>query len=120
MTAALRAERNIMTAYLYLFGAIAAEVFATTMIKFADGFTRLAPTIACVLGYILCYFLFGRAVARMNLAAAYAIWCGVGIIATSLTSRLLFGERISAAGYLGMALIFAGCLILNLYGTRAS
>ncbi len=107
-----------MTSYLFLFGAIAAEVFATTMIKFADGFTKLLPTILCAAGYILCYALFGKAVEKINLAAAYAIWCGIGIIATSFTSFFLFHERISPAGYLGMALIMAGCLLLNLAGTR--
>lgn len=104
--------------YVFLFGAIAAEVFATTMIKFADGFSKALPTVLCVAGYVLCYYLFGRAVEKINLAAAYAIWCGFGIIATSFTSFFLFHEHITPAGYLGMALIMAGCLLLNLAGTR--
>ncbi|MGN1023014.1 MAG: DMT family transporter [Lachnospiraceae bacterium] len=104
--------------YVFLFGAIAAEVFATTMIKFADGFTKVLPTVLCVVGYVFCYYLFGKAVEKINLAAAYAIWCGIGIIATSIISFFLFHEHITQAGYLGMALIMAGCLLLNLAGTH--
>lgn len=103
--------------YVCLFGAIAAEVFATTMLKYAEGFTKLLPTVLCIAGYVLCYALFGKAVTKINLAAAYATWCGLGIVATSITSRLIFGERISAAGYIGMALIMGGCLLLNLCGS---
>ena len=64
-------------AYVLLFSAIAAEVFATTMLKFAAGFTRLVPSVLCVAGYIVCYFCFGKAVQKINLAIAYALWCGM-------------------------------------------
>ena len=85
----------------------------------ADGFSKLLPSVLCVAGYILCYAFFGKAVQRINLAVAYAIWCGVGIIATSFTSYLIFHEHLSVAGYLGMILIGAGCILLNLFGSGA-
>jgi small multidrug resistance pump len=113
----MRKEKSM--AYVLLFSAIAAEVFATTMLKFAAGFTRLVPSVLCVAGYIVCYFCFGKAVQKINLAIAYALWCGIGIIATAVTSYFLFHERVSAAGYVGMALIGAGCVIMNVFGSVA-
>ncbi|MEE8885362.1 MAG: multidrug efflux SMR transporter [Eubacteriales bacterium] len=106
--------------YFLLFLAIASEVFATTMLKYADGFTKIIPSALCVIGYIFCYFCFGKAVQKINLAVAYAIWCGVGIIATAFTSYFLFHEKISAVGYLGMALIGLGCVLMNVFGGVSS
>jgi small multidrug resistance pump len=41
--------------YLILLGAIAAEVFATSMLKVTDGFSRLWPTVACLGGYVVSF-----------------------------------------------------------------
>lgn len=105
--------------YVLLFLAIAAEVFATTMLKYADGFSRLLPSVLCVAGYVVCYLCFGKAVQKINLAVVYAVWCGVGIIATAVTSYFLFHERVSAIGYVGMALIGVGCVLMNMFGSTA-
>ena len=106
--------------YILLFSAIAAEVFATTMLKLAGGFSRLIPSILCGAGYVVCYLCFGKAVQKINLAVAYAVWCGVGIIATAFTSYFLFHEKVSVIGYAGMALIGVGCVLTNLFGSTAA
>ncbi len=33
-------------------------------------------------------------------------------------SRVLFGERVSPVGNVGMALILVGCIVMNLFGSR--
>ena len=40
-----------MNPYIYLGGAILAEVIGTTLMKFSEGFTRLWPSV----GTIICY-----------------------------------------------------------------
>ena len=42
-------------AYLFLFCAIFAEVLATSLLKSTEGFTRLWPTLACVVGYTVSF-----------------------------------------------------------------
>ena len=103
--------------YLLLAGAIACEVFATTMMKMSSGFTVLAPSAACVGGYIACYIFLSRALLHIDLSIAYAVWCGVGIIATSVIALLLFGEQLSAPTVLGIALILVGTVLVNLCGS---
>ena len=103
--------------YVFLALAIGAEIAATTLIKYSEGFTKLWPSVGCILAYIICYGAFSRAVMRMNLGAAYATWCGVGIVATSLISVLVFKERLSSPGMIGVVLIIAGCILLNLFGS---
>lgn len=103
--------------YALLFGAIGAEVFATTMLRASEGFSKILPSVLCVIGYIVCYVFFGHALKYLNLAIAYALWCGIGIVATSFFSYFLFHERISLVGYAGIGLIMAGCILVNLKGT---
>ena len=103
--------------YVFLALAIGAEIAATTLMKYSEGFTKLWPSVGCILAYIICYGAFSRAVMRMNLGVAYATWCGVGIVATSLISVLVFKERLSVPGMIGVVLIIAGCILLNLFGS---
>jgi small multidrug resistance pump len=46
---------------------------------------------------------------------AYAIWSGAGIVLVSLAGWVLFGQKIDLAGWIGIALILAGVLVLNLF-----
>ena len=106
--------------YIVLALAIGAEIGATMFLKMSEGFSKLVPSLACVVSYVLCYFCFSKAVLKINLGTAYATWCGVGIVATTVISVLVFQEKITMAGVAGVVMILAGCVILNLFGTRIS
>lgn len=101
--------------YLFLAFAIALELVATTVLKYTEGFTKLLPTLLCVVLYVACYFCLSRALLKMNLGVAYATWCGVGMVVTTLVSVFLFKQGISAVGVIGIVLIVIGCVILNLF-----
>ena len=103
-------------AYVFLALAICAEITATTLLKYSEGYTRLLPTVLSLLAYLVCHVSFSRAVTHVNLGIAYAIWCGVGIIVTAAISRLVFGENISPAGTVGIIFIVIGCIFMNLFG----
>ena len=50
---------------------------------------------------------------------AYAIWSGLGIVLISIAAYFIHGQKIDAMGLLGMALIIAGVVVLNLFSTSA-
>lgn len=102
--------------YLYLAAAIALELTGTICLKYSAGFTRLLPSAATLAAYGTCFYLFSKSLLYINLSIAYAIWCAIGIVAASLISALLFHESLPAPAYLGIALIVAGVVILNLFG----
>lgn len=77
--------------YVFLALAICAEITATTLLKSSEGYTRLLPTVFSLLAYLSCHCSF---------------------------SRVLFGERVSPVGNVGMALILVGCIVMNLFGSR--
>ena len=113
----MREEGSFVMHSLLLGGAIAREIFATTQLKLSEGFTKLGPSVLSLLGYGVCFFLFSKALNRLDLGIAYATWSAVGIVATSVIAALAFGQKLTTAGMVGMALIVAGVLVVNLFGS---
>ena len=79
--------------YVLLGTAIVLEIIATTLLKSSEGFTKLLPAVFCILFYILCFFIFSKALNSINLGVAYATWCAGGIVATAVISAAVFGEE---------------------------
>lgn len=105
----------ITTAYAYLGAAIVAEVIATSALKASDGFSRLWPSLVTVLGYGLAFYCLSHTLKNISTGVAYAIWSGVGIVLISLVGWLWFDQRLDAPALLGLALIVAGVLVINLF-----
>lgn len=106
-----------MIAYILLGSAILLELIGTTLLKYSSGFTKLYPTLGCLIAYFLCFFLFSKALNSINLGAAYATWSAVGIVVSAIISALLFGEKLNTVGIISLILIITGCVLLNLFGT---
>lgn len=103
--------------YVLLGAAIVLEIIATTLLKMSEGFTKLLPAAGCVVLYILCYFVFSKALLKIDLGVAYATWCAGGIVATTIISAVVFGQKMNAVGTVSIVLIIVGCVLLNLFGT---
>ncbi|MFG3660712.1 DMT family transporter [Streptomyces sp. NPDC047706] len=102
--------------FLLLAGAIAAEVAATTAMKYSHGFTRLGPSLITALGYVVAFALLAQTLKTVSVGTAYAIWAGVGTAAIAVIGMLFLGEGMSVAKAAGIALIVAGVVVLNLGG----
>ena len=105
-----------MTApYLHLLVAIVAEVVATSFLKHSDGLSRPGPTAAVVVGYAVAFYFLALALRTVPVGMAYAIWSGAGIVLVSLAGWVLFRQAIDAAGLLGIGLILAGVVVMNVF-----
>lgn len=76
-----------MNAYVFLGGAIALEVAATTAMKSSDGFTKLVPSVICAIGYCISFYLLSQTLKTVPTGIAYAIWSEPGLF----SSQLLLG-----------------------------
>jgi len=99
--------------WLYLAIAIVCEVIATSALKASEGFTRLTPSVVVVFGYVVAFYCLSLTLRSIAVGIVYAIWSGVGIVLISLVGWLVFGQTLSWAAVLGMVLITAGVIILN-------
>ena len=50
----------------------------------------------------------------MPVGIAYAVWSELGIALVALIGTVAFGQRLDGAAWVGMGLIVAGVLVLNL------
>jgi small multidrug resistance pump len=105
-----------MSPYLLLILAIAAEVAGTSALKASQGFTRLVPSLIVVAGYAASFYLLALALKQIPIGTAYAIWSGLGTVGVVLIGALLLRESVNPAGLLGIGLIIAGVVVLNLSG----
>jgi len=109
-----------MTAWLLLGLAIVAEVIATSALKASEGFTRLGPSVVVVLGYAVAFYCLSLVLKTLPVGITYAIWSGLGIVLITLVAYVLYGQKIDLAGLLGMGLILAGVVVLNVFSKAAA
>lgn len=105
--------------WLYLLGAIAFEIVATSALKATDGFSRLGPTALTITCYIAAFFCLSVALRTIPMGIAYALWSGIGIVAISVIGLVVYRQQLDAAAYAGIALILAGTLVINLFSRAA-
>lgn len=95
--------------------AIVAEVIGTSALKASEGFTRAGPSLLVVVGYAVAFYCLSLVLKSIPVGVAYAIWSGLGIVLITLAAFLLYGQRIDLAGLIGMGLIVAGVVVLNVF-----
>jgi small multidrug resistance pump len=103
-------------AWVLLGIAIAAEIFGTLSLKASDGLSKLLPSLGVLLGYGAAFTLMAMSLKKLDVGITYAIWSGVGIIGAAIGGVVFFGQHLSRMSILGMAIIIAGVVIMNLGG----
>ncbi|HEY0863182.1 MAG TPA: quaternary ammonium compound efflux SMR transporter SugE [Lacunisphaera sp.] len=83
-------------------------------LKYADGFTKLKPSIVTVLLMLASFWCLAQAVRGLPLGTSYAIWTGIGAVGTAILGVILFKEPATVARLLCMLLIVAGIVGLKL------
>lgn len=101
--------------YAILCIAIVLEVVGTSFLQRSAQFTRLMPTLAMGLCYAASFYFLSLALRAMPLGIAYAIWSGLGIVLVSVIGLVVFGQRLDLAAVIGLGLIVAGVVIVNLF-----
>ena len=104
-----------MNAYLSLAVAIVAEVIATTALRASTGFTVLVPSAIAIVGYVVAFYFLSLTLKTMPVGIAYALWSGIGIVLISIAGWLIYKQVLDAPALIGMALIGAGVIVINLF-----
>jgi small multidrug resistance pump len=99
--------------WLILLGAIAAEVAGTMALRALSAGFRLWPAVLVTVGYAVSFILLAFALRTVSVSTAYAVWSGVGTVGVAVLAVLIYGEKITLVGAAGIALVIAGCVLLN-------
>ena len=104
-----------MKNWLFLGVAIASEVVATSSMKASAGFTKFWPSVVVILGYVIAFYFLSLTLKVIPVGIAYATWAGLGIVLISVAGWLVFGQKLDFASIIGMALIIAGVVVINVF-----
>ena len=103
--------------WLLLAVAIVAEVVATSALKLTNGFARLWPWAIVASFYSLALYLLSLTLESLPVGVVYAIWSGSGVALMTLVGRYCFKQVLDRPALLGIALIVAGVVVLQVCST---
>ncbi|VEB97949.1 Spermidine export protein MdtI [Cedecea lapagei] len=99
---------------LWLLLAIVLEIAANILLKQSDGFKRPLYGVLSLLAVLAAFSALSQAVKGIELSVAYALWGGFGIAATVAAGWILFGQRLNRKGWIGLALLLVGMIIIKI------
>jgi small multidrug resistance pump len=103
--------------WLALAGAILIEVIATLSLRASDGFRKRAWIVPVVIGYLASFYLLWISLSLgMPVGVAYGVWTACGVALVALVARFLFSEPLTWLMGVGIALIVAGVLTIEMTG----
>ncbi len=106
--------------WIFLAVAIVAEVIATSALKASEGFTRTLPSVLVVAGYGIAFYMLSLTLRSIPMGVVYAIWSGAGIVLITLVGYFMFRQRLDVPALVGIGLIVAGVLVMQLFSKSTS
>jgi len=93
--------------------AISAEVIGTSCLRLSEGMTRPLPTLLVFSTYAVAIALLSKVVLSIPLGITYALWSGIGTVVIALVGRFAYGQTLQPTQLIGIALITAGVVSVN-------
>ncbi|MGC0366244.1 small multidrug resistance pump [Rhodococcus sp. 27YEA15] len=106
--------------WLLLIVAIVVEVTGTLCLKMSDGMAKRWWLVPTVISYVIAFSLIAMVLGRgMPVGVVYGIWVACGVALTAILGRIVFREPLTPRMGLGIALIIAGVLFIELGAVHA-
>ena len=107
---------SLISGYLFLISAIITGVAANGYLKTTEGFTRLNPTIFCIINIVICIFCLSKAMSIIPVGFVYATYGALTITAVTLFGIFKYNQNPNLYGVAGISLIIIGVILLNTLG----
>jgi len=111
---------SVTTSYLFLALAVFLGVTSNSFAKSAEGFTILMPSIVTAITIVLCMYALSMVMKTLPIGITYASFAGLAIIATVVVGIIKYNQIPNIFTIVGLALIVAGVLMVNLMGNANS
>ena len=104
---------SLFSGYIYLILAIITGIASNGFLKTTEGFTKLNPTIFCIISIVICIFCISKAMTLIPVSTVYATYGALTITAVTLFGVFKYNQIPNFYGILGLALIIVGVILLN-------
>ena len=95
---------------------ITTGIAANSFAKISDGFSKLTPTVACLLLMTITMFSLSKAMSVIPVGYAYATYSAITVASILLFGIIKYNQIPNVYGIIGISLIIIGVLIVNLLG----
>ena len=107
---------TLFSGYIYLILAIITGIASNGYLKTTESFTKITPTIFCVVSIVVCIFCLSKAMTIIPVGFTYATYGALTITAVTLFGIFKYNQTPNLYGVLGLILIISGVIILNTFG----
>ena len=107
---------SLISGYLFLISAIITGIAANGYLKTTEGFTKLNPTIFCIISIVACIFCISKAMTVIPVGFTYATYGALTITAVTLFGIFKYNQTPNIYGTIGIVLIIIGVILINTLG----
>ena len=107
---------SLFSGYVYLMFAIILGIASNGFLKTTESFTKIIPTIFCIISIIACIFCLSRAMSIIPVGFTYATYGALTITAVTLFGIFKYNQTPNLYGIIGLTLIVTGVILLNIFG----
>ena len=104
--------------YLFLANGIIFGIASNSFAKISEGFTKLTPSVLCILFMCITMFSIAKAMHALPVGFAYATYSGLTVTGVVLFALLKFNQVPNLYSLVGLAFIVIGVLMVNLLGNN--
>jgi|TARA_B100001540_G_scaffold313771_1_gene337361 small multidrug resistance pump len=105
-----------ITGYIFLALAISCGIAANSFAKISDGFSKLTPSVACILLMSVTMYSLAKGMSAIPVGFAYATYSAITVASILIFGIIKYNQIPNVYGLIGITLIIAGVLIVNLLG----
>ena len=102
--------------YLILAFGILTGIASNSFAKISDGFTKLTPTILCIVLMCITMFSIAKAMSAIPVGFAYSTYSGLTVLGVLIFAMLKYNQIPNIYGTIGIILIIIGVIMVNYLG----
>ena len=107
-------EHLQLIAIFWVVAASSCDIIGNVLTKLSNGFTKKRFAVMVMIVQIAAFVFLSFALESIDLSVVYALWGALGIIATSVIGRMMFGESLHPVKVLGIGVTLVAILFLKL------
>ena len=88
------------------------------LLPVSQNFTKIIPTAALSVFYLLAFYLLTFVVNKLPIAIVYATWSGLGIFTIAILGYIFFKQSLSWQAVIGLFLIVIGVILVNSFTSK--
>ena len=102
--------------YLILVFGISTGIASNSFAKISEGFTKLTPSILCILLMSITMFSISKAMSVIPVGFAYSTYSGLTVTGVLVFAMLKYNQIPNVYGLVGIILIIIGVVLVNYLG----